>query len=606
MSQHLPTVTVRDGRLEAFLLCMWAVMLMATLGGELRLLIRSGGHFWAVLLVIAFYVACFLTRAWLVDRTVFKPSVKRGEKTIPVKLSPALREVDAYVQARAAQLGITDNIHVYYIPGTWRSVDAYVFGATSHQIVVISGGLHALFTSSRAEDLERFRFVIDHELGHIAGRDTNLLYLARATLWVGAVALAVKILFIMVLGPELALRPYIEMFPSAVRPSLWNELALFPKNPNEAFVIGFFALFTGFCLGLSAYFYVLIARRREELADRYAVAHSQDRQRAVETMRHLLSGEPLSTLPPHAFLGSLRWHPPAQARLDSVVAASVAAIPEIIGNVMVVLTLLTIRFMLGDIANDRGSEGYDRTGLIVASAAYMLLIGAVLGLMSRDGVVRGRRAQCMHIARTSMSLIGWTFLVSAALACVAYLFVSPPADSRNAMEGGQFIADIETTERTLLIMSAPIVVAAFAVASMILSVWRMPSDTFAWRTIVNLGRSAIALSILFFAGAMMNGTVVAYRYAKYDAYWNARMLALQTGKRSYERDFEALPAEIKKLMPLAPDKDDFDPFRREDIRSALRFLPGESQVFAMRVGIAFSPPFSFVALWQAPIRSTLL
>jgi Zn-dependent protease with chaperone function len=589
----------RDGKLTAFLVCMWVVMLMATFGGELRLLIRGGLHYWALLLALAFYTACFLTRTWLIDRAVFKPTVRRDKRTIPVRLAPAIADVGAYVQARARELGVDDTIHVYYIPGTWTSVDAYVFGAASHQMVVVSGGLQALFGSPSPQARARFAFVIDHELGHIAHRDTDGLYLARATLYVGLATLLLKAVFVAIVGQDAVLEAYASVFPGAIEPMMFLGSMALSHEPGTAFVIGFFVLFTLFCLMLSGYFYVLIVRRREEQADRFAVANSPDRPQAVDAMRALLAGPALATAAPHAFLGSLRWHPPADQRLDSVGMFELAAIPDKIGTVMIILVLLSVRFLLGDIVNR--PEADIPAGMIMASAAYILLIGAVIDLMLTDGVARSAVQEAGHLSMGTLRLAGWTTLVSVALASAAYVFVAPPSYSDNTLEGLQFLIDIETTERTLLILSTPVVVTVFGASTTLLAHWRRGATTLQ-RVGLNFARSTLAVVLLFLAGLPASRALDSYRLRKFDQYWEVRALAVTTGKTSLERRID----ELRKgsMAEYFPKSDSTSPFGPRDIRDQLRDFPMEAQVYAAYMHHGFAPPFSLLALWHAPYRST--
>lgn len=587
--------------MEAFLVCMWVVMLMGTLGGELRYLLRHRGATFAVLVVIGFFVACFLTRSWLIDRAVFRPTIKRGKTSLRVQLFPAIAAVRDHVLKRAEELGIVGTLHVYYIPGTWSSVDAYVFGAGRHQIVVVSGGLQALHGAVDEVSNERFRFVIDHELGHIAGRDTDLLYFARATALVGAGLLVLKAIFIAVVGFDTALRGYAEVFPPSTRGAFMSGATPMATAPADWFVITFFILFTALCMCLSVYFYVMIARRREHLADRFAIRHSPDASRAIGAMEALLAGPALSTAPPHAFLGSVRWHPSAVERRNTIALRTLAAIPEMIGVVMVVLAIMSMRFMLGDMNSEMLTGRRDPYGLVMASAIYVLMIGTVIDLMLSDGETRSYRAQIKHTWGEIARLVWWTAVVSVGLALAAYFFVVPAEFDRQKMEGVEYLADTEAIERALLILSAPLTVAGFGIANLACMGMKARMSGFPGRAAITLASCMVAVLLLFSLGTMTSHLVAANRKTAFEQYWKARALAYQSGKTALDRRLEKL---AQTYPELSIPQQSFWP--RPDIREELAMFPEEAEQYALRLSQPFAPPFSFIALWHAPVRSSML
>lgn len=606
MRAALKSQSSRDGQLLAFLCCMWVLTLLGTLGGELRLILHQGGYVLATFLMATFYLACFLTRTLLIDQAVFHPKVVKNGKAISVQLLPALDVVRDHVRGRARELGIPGTLHVYYLPGTWTSVDAYVFGASSNQIVVVTGGLLSLYVPADDHRMSRFRFIVDHELGHVAGRDTDLLYLARATLIVGAGLLLLKCVLIAAIGPDAILHTYSNVFPRSIAPAgfIGPTSLVFSHGPGTPLVVAFFSLFTAFCLGISAYFYVAIARRREELADRFAIRHSEDRERAKDAMTTLLTSSPLSTAPPHAFLGSKRWHPSAQERLDSVHAHHVESIPYRLRMVMVVLTFFVIRFMLGDITSPLMPER-DISGLIVASAAYALMMGLIVDLVLRDGEQRSTAAELRHVGWQILSLVGWTAMVSLVLALAHGTLRMTDSFVRDGLEGGEFLIDVEITERTWLILSMPIAIGAFGVSHLLLSPWRNQARLFHQRALFNLASSSVAIGLLVVIGAWVAKPVSDYRLAKFEAYWNARVQTLETGKRANERRIEKLRGGLEHLGLPRPEATDLFGFKR-DVREELNLFPEESVFFASRLADPFLPPLSVIALWQAPLRGTAL
>jgi Zn-dependent protease with chaperone function len=598
----------RDGKLVCFVCCMWLLTLIAVFGGEVRLFLHSGNLSIPIALGASFFLGCLMVRRWLVDRSAIRTRLYVGGKWRSVELAPGHPKVTAYIQERAAELGLAEEIDCYYLPSTWTSVDAYVFGSGDHHAVVVTGGLQALYIRRRPGELERFKVVIDHELGHIAGRDTSLLYLARAILLCGLMLVPIKVLFMVAVGSDLTLRSYKDMFPRHIDVSLLLlgiPLTTIPEGPSDWFIIVFIVAFSALLLLAVGYFYVVIARRRELLADRFAFAHSPDHIATERALREVLVGPALVGTPPHAFLGSLRWHPSAQERLNTLRAAIVAAIPSTIGIVMVVLTLLATRFIFGELTSPQTTPLSGDVWLPV-SAAFAILLGYITDRFLDDGQSRPWREEVVRRLAELGRLVTWTAVVCAVLALIFYWY-SSPGEARYMMRGLDHMYDVELAERTLLILSAIPTIAAFGLAvtmAALLCHLRGVSPLLQSGSV--LVGSALAVFLLWGIGEIFHGIIQANRLSHYETYHQERVT------RFDEERGLAKPTALKELKEFgfamqSPDDSEFGGRRKQEFEDyEQNFLPGEFWIMKSRVQQKdFAPPFSFIALGHAPLRGLL-
>lgn len=605
----------QDRRVLSLVICMVSLALAVLFSGEVRVLLRANDYWTPVLLVAAFLVACLIVRRILIDRAVYHPEVILNGKRHGVQLEPAHPLVQRYVAERASELGLNVEIETSYVPGSWRAVDAYVFGQGLHQSLVVTGGLQTLYLRRRPGEMERFQFIVDHELGHIAAEDTSLLYLARAVLVVSPLFLVVKICLIYVIGRDLILRAYTDVFPAVLETSyLWLTDVPLPKSVPEWFVWSFFLVFTVGAAALLFNLYVALVRRREFLADRFAVVNSTDHAKAVEAMKELLYGAPLPQAPPHAFLGGMKWHPHPVDRVQQIYVSVTGPIPERLGAITVILTLIAIRFLLG-ISTDPREDSWDVKVLVPASAAFVLLIGLVLDsfLPPPTAASKGDRVKNQFIELTR--LIAWSLSAAALLWFPSQFFNNPQINRFSSQVGFQYLIDVESVERTLLYFSLPVVVAVFGIVSIAVSQFASshPLNSPFFRV---LGVSAAAVLILWAASVVVGRPLRAYRASKYAEYWSSRVQSIQEGRANTDV-FHNLLADHPSLATSSNYPITFDDPKMEEIgsepgtneqkyNSYRRLLPMELKLVHSRLAHEFSPPLAFVTLWQGPIRVSLL
>jgi Zn-dependent protease with chaperone function len=630
----------------AMLVCMLALLITVLFSGEARVLLRAGDYWTPVLLVAFFLIGSLIMRRVMVERAVYRPAIILNGRKTRVALALAHKRVQEYVRQRAAELGLDAELETYYVPGSWRSVDAYVFGSGLHQTVVVTGGLQALFIRRGPGELERFRFVIDHELGHIAGQDTSILYLARAALVTAPLFIPVKLWLMWILGPGRVLRAYTDVLPGSLDASyLFSPTVPFFNEASETFVISFFSAFGLIAAFLLWSLYVGMVRRREFVADRYAVAHSRDEREAREAMRGLLfAGKALAHAPAHAFLGRVRWHPDPVDRVAQVSGEAVSAIPERLGIAVVILTLIGLRLLLG-VTTDPREQTWDVLTLIPVSGVFALLVGVVVDSFLEDSRAQGK----LSVQAAGLwQLVLWTTTASAAIAW-AFQFAGQPKDggfSRSNLAGFEHLIAVEQLERVLLFFSLPVTLLIFGVVFIVLGrAWSLSLGWGPERFVRTTVGSGLAVLLLWGTSAIFAAPLRAYRAEKYMAYWKERVAVVQDGKwnqvsfldsitkytGSHGSDGPAglagatggtgpeggkgdkpgagsLAAEGQK--PGEGDLENFgvsqSPETSDSFRSYQALLPWELRIARERLRHEFSPPLAFVTLWEGPLRASML
>lgn len=580
----------RDRKLLSLIACMLTLTFLAFFCGEVRVLLHTGLVLIPCLLVAFFLLICLIVRKILLDRAIYHPKIVIDGQQVTVTLRTAGTHVQEYVRERASQLAIQGEIDTYYIPGSWRYIDAYVFGKGPHQAIVMTGGLLSLFVRRKHGDFERFKFVVDHELGHIAGRDTSLLYLARAALFSAPLLIPIKVLLMIMIGWSTVRSAYSDVFPGFLESSTFISPNAIPirHSASDSFVVLFFVLFSIASLALVCCLYVAVVRHREFLADRFAMINGSDREAGARFMEDLLSGAPLPSSPAHAFHGSLRWHPHTLDRIAQISAGDATTVPERLALVTVVLTLISIRMIIGNTTSPREFT-WDDHSLIPGSAAFALLIGFVVDSFLDDGLQRPARQQLKYQTSELIRLFVWTSILAGVLASVAYLGARPTQSfGLQPYAGFESLIDVELTERTLLVFSAPICILAFGLA--FIAVSRLQLDI----QVPGMGRllagSALAILVLWAGGQFTDGMMRSYRSERYAAYWQARVQLVQEGGRRRLSNPYGLDPGIAS--------------KRENEDRAL--LPEELTFMRDQMEHQFQPPFAFVALWQGPLRAGIL
>lgn len=229
---------------------------------------------------------------------------------------PRMREGHAIVRdlvsSRAKELGISAEVEVRYLSATVNLYDAYVAPTPRGYRIVMTGGLYHCLLSEAHRQRPMIKFILDHELGHIANRDIRHFLAARAALVVLLVALPLKLLTIWLMGLDAMGVLFFDAYPQAGEPILGLVTVELAEPRKIALVaIAVYGLFVLVAWML----YRQVVRLREHSADEFAKL--KNLENAHEALGLALRGQRV-TLGPMAFRSIGATHPTHSARLDSL------------------------------------------------------------------------------------------------------------------------------------------------------------------------------------------------------------------------------------------------------------------------------------------------
>jgi predicted metallopeptidase len=165
----------------------WAVGFLALFGVEARSLFYIHNREWLILI----FPALLLVLPYIARRELLR---QLSNPRVPIQGGGAVRRaqevahpvVRDYVLERARALGMEDRIEVVRKPNSAGETNACVWSAGGVEFMSMTSKAEVLLGMGRRGDslrLEEFKFLVDHELGHIWHRDTAALLLARSILW---------------------------------------------------------------------------------------------------------------------------------------------------------------------------------------------------------------------------------------------------------------------------------------------------------------------------------------------------------------------------------------------------------------------------------------
>ncbi len=352
----------------------------------------------------------------------------------------------------------------------------------SHYLVLTghAQALHLVWNRS-----DEFFALVDHELGHVANRDANLLELARALLGANLVGLALKVTAIFLIGA---------LFPSARISEFYDGLV--PQTSTLQTVGGFtqswvthklaptfsppilLALVVAYSLALLSLFvlfYFIVVRRREFWADQFAVANAPNPANAWGALRRFLEVPAGRQLGTHSFRGGGLWHPSPKQRLRSLDEGE-ASVYGSYGGVVTFLTfclLVSFRFTLGN--SGMYGDYLDATETLQAiSLFYIFVCGFCIACLVHPlSDFEGVSVYSSYVA--FKQLIITSSAVSAALWIVQNFsggfrgrFDALGDDERRAEEGYRSLMELESNEIGWMFLSIPLIVAAFALGYLLI------------------------------------------------------------------------------------------------------------------------------------------
>ena len=604
IAKQIPNQT--DSQTRGYLVSMWVVAFLALLGLEMRVFTYASNAIILVALVVSFVISVFITRYWLVVRKSKHIPIHINNESINVKPQEAPKQLVLWVEERAKYLSLIDKINVLYIPHTWNIVDAFVYPKRREHYIVLTGGALTLFLRQRPEEQKQFEFLIDHELGHIANRDTNLLYLAKSLLFTVLWFVPIKIFLQFLFDWSRLLDFYADLFPRRVEMvivgisgpgAVMQTVSEFPSS-LAGFII---VVYTLLMIGLLVFFYVAIVRRREFWADRFALSHDSDKQHAITAFETLLLAPHLSTLPEHGFSGNSMWHPVHSKRIENVKATNpIYGFTLRQSSILIIIVLISFRFTLG---NTGILRDWDTTPfwLIPLSFIFIAICGYCIACLVHP--TQDDKSQMLQESITSSKeLVKASTIVALVLWLIQWMLSRPGNRSLSydylESYGYRALTNIESIERTLLIFSIPLSIACFTAGYLIVYrllqvVFRVPRVT----VLNSIIASAIAAVILLGLSSLSDNYLINYRENSFAQYNSQRQIML-----------DGLTSDNPSLKSLRES----DPFYneadyQEEVSNFAELSYYEEKLVELRLlEHEFSPPLSLFLLWHAPFRSSVL
>lgn len=558
-------------QLIGFVVYLWVLAFLALFGIEIKFFIYYAGNIYIPLVLLTlFIIAPLIIRRYLMHQLATNPKVylKNEEKPVFVKYREAHQAIQTYVNTRAKGLGLENHIDVKYLPLTYNTIDAYVFGSDDHQTLVLSGGAQSMYLRGNAEQIEQFKFLIDHELGHIAENDTGLLYLARAILY-SLCLFPIKLclmLFIIRFGEG-----YFEDFASQILPSLYSGGYFFlRKDISDLIWVLILLLYHFGSIGLLCIFYFRVVRQREYVADNFAYKNSLNQKDVDNLLSNLLSYSSMKKQHPHAFSGNNRWHPSVKQRLANLKSKLNLQLPVNISIIGFLGLCLYFRYSFGLSLDDQLTTPYQLSILTFISSVFILLIG-----FNIDTVLSGYSSNKDTQKKWLPIFIAtfWSVIIALFYLSIAFLF----SDSESFLDdSGYFdLFRIERNETILLYFSLPITILVFGISfTLIQHYWKNYTASFSSYLFAIFVGSSFAVLVLAGLSASFNPILKNNNSELFETYNNTE--PEQSDSSASSKEYYELKIDEKKYI-----KRNFE-------------------------NHSFQPPLCFIALWQGPFKGSVL
>lgn len=585
----------QNRHLIGFVACIWLIAFLAVFGLEIRFSIyNQNDNFIPLLLLIIFITTPLVVKRYLLFRLATKPQVyiKDRAEPVTVKYRPAHPAIQTYVKSRAESLLILGTIEVLYLPLTYNTVDAYVLGSAENQTLVLSGGAQSLYLRGDARQIEQFKFLIDHELGHVYGNDTGILYLARAILISVVICLPIKLLLQLGFDSRDLFDFATQIFPRLYDgQNYYSYLTTYDILYNTKTFPGWLiflviVLYQAGAFFLSVLFYTEVVRQREYTADQFALRNSLDGDLAGDTLASLVNFSSSKNQPPHAFSGAARWHPSLNQRLQRLGEAINPLLPS---NIIVIGFLgvcLTFRFCFGLSLDDPEDINRNVPVLAFISGVFTLFLGfiteSVLSEYGQDGNIWAKWKPLFLISF-------WSLILALFFTSIIYLAndTQPVLDSNGVYE----LFSIEMYEMIWLYYSLPITVLIYGLVFWVTQAhWKDYADTFrTYMGAIFLG-SAVSVLLITLLSAFLNP-----RMKKIDE----KRLSTFESKQLLLGEATSIPG-IEKIPGYENTPFNFDPKTNQVVRIVSVTLINQSYQEH-----TFYPPLSFIALWQGPFKGSM-
>lgn len=345
---------------------------------------------------------------------------------------PANQLLQDLVDQRAALLGV-DRVSVFVVRGTWHSLDAYVRpkGVFEPACLFLAGGLAVELRRNST----RARFILEHELAHVATYDAHTLWLVRSAITLCLTVILLKT-FMVCWGPDAYWEAVAETLPRPV--VLANLLHVYPgagetfepyavsfvasPTPTRRDIVALFVTIGLVGLCVLALGYCALVRSREYGADRVAVTvlaenHGTDPASVNSVVRSILVDGASSLGAPHGFLGTGAWHPTHRSRLAELtrpVTTYGSTRSWILRSSVPAVAILASRLIIGNngVATEQVTVALD-----VISFPICVLWASALWFLWESDAVDG--SVWWHISR--LARVATVFGVASLVAVVAFI-----------------------------------------------------------------------------------------------------------------------------------------------------------------------------------------
>jgi Zn-dependent protease with chaperone function len=566
----------QDAALTGLLAGTWALAFLTLFGVEARsLLYLRNESLLALTLPALLAILPFMMRRELLRRLMFPRIPVQGGGALRRPHENAHQVARDYIVRRARDLGIDDTIRVLRKPNSANETNACVWPSRRTQFLSLTSKVETLLGAGRRGDrlrMEEFKFLVDHELGHIWHRDTGPLLLVRSILWCTVMLIPVKLGVWYAMNWRFLIVDFARIFPPLTDGSgLLSGL----KPPPFSVGAAVFVLYTSIGLTVLWLFARTVARRREYLADRFAFVNAEDCSQAAIALAELLKGPAPRAVAAPSFLGGLTSHPSKEARLAQMMkpAESGQSSFEII-----VTTLSTIVIGRMALAETTGVAVLDPAFLfkVGLSLPYTALVSFLLCCLVSGRSEQGERRYSIYNA---LKVVAWSALFSFGLVGIAAtLFLLVRSADPVAAQAQQ----IELIEWSFLFLSLPIVTASYAGAH--LGAGSVSLSDY-WGT---LARQTVGLAMgtlmLVAAAALISPVLWHWRDQQNGAVRNAL----------YEK--------LEQAQACEDDRGAAQNRREECARAAAEIRQTIGFVDTQFINYRFRPPEAWIFLWQQPFR----
>lgn len=554
---------------RAFLIASLCVASLSAVGVETHVLLAAGHYVYAPLLIAAYGVMGL----WL--RRPRRRGRARGAA------NPA---VEAFVRLRAEALRVSKPFAVVVLQRTADQRNAYVQMTHKADLeLVLCEGVEVLYFTNRAA----FRFIIDHELGHVAANDVHLLQSARGFIFATLFALPAKV----VAAAQLS-QHYRVLFPTVSRAThpgvaVVNEVGQYTTLdwtiPGAEFLdrqqVTSAVIFLSLALLiLVCALYVAAVRLREYWADRFAHAVSPTPDKDWDLLAEIVrSDSPRGGL----------FHPGVRSRLNRL---ATRVLPHVafwgMADLLLVTSLLAFRFGLGN-----SGMGFELPGAVavVLSLAFYGVFYLAVSLVIED-FAETRLASPRHRLSVRLAIIAVIGALAGILVAFAlrHFLSGEPTEVVVRSYGLDHLNRAQMMEYGALALSVPIAALVCAGGALLVEAplrRRSKIDATAARAVGALGAAAMLCAIGVVGERVM-------RRLGADELRSYRMAFL--AQRETER---RLPADLLSEKRLS---------KPDDIATRLLYVSYDYQALCVPAARFsrhyFAPPMALFDVSQSPLR----